>query len=298
VSRFRFVADHRHTYGVKRLCEVLQIARSSFYAWLDAQPRRAQRAAADAELAMRIRVLHEQDTTQGAPRITAELNDGAPPQARVNHKRVARVMHEHDITGLRLRRRVRTTVPEPADQKVPDLLHRDFTADAANQRYVGDITYLPIADGSNLYLATVIDCHSRRLAGWAVAEHMRTDLIVDALSAARDTRGSLAGVIFHSDHGAQYTSKTFAGLCAEWSVTQSMGAVGTSADNALAESFNATLKRETLRGGRAWPDPATCRREVFRWVTRYNTRRRHSYCGQQAPIAYEQQHAATLRLVS
>jgi transposase InsO family protein len=96
----------------------------------------------------------------------------------------------------------------------------------------------------------------------------------------------------------QYTSKTFAGLCAEWSVTQSMGAVGTSADNALAESFNATLKRETLRGGRAWPDPATCRREVFRWVTRYNTRRRHSYCGQQAPIIYEQQHAATLRLVS
>jgi transposase InsO family protein len=167
-----------------------------------------------------------------------------------------------------------------------------------NQRYVGDITYLPIADGTNLYLATVIDCHSRRLAGWAVAEHMRTDLIVDALSAARDTRGSLAGAIFHSDHGAQYTSKTFAGLCAEWSVTQSMGAVGTSADNALAESFNATLKRETLRGGRAWPDPATCRREVFRWVTRYNTRRRHSWCGQQAPIIYEQQHVATLPLVA
>lgn len=96
----------------------------------------------------------------------------------------------------------------------------------------------------------------------------------------------------------QYTSKTFAGLCAEWGVTQSMGAVGTSADNALAESFNATLKRETLHDGRAWPDPATCRREVFRWVTRYNTRRRHSWCGQQSPISYEQQHAATLRLVA
>ena len=248
MSRFRFVADHRHTYGVKRLCEVLQIARSSFYAWLDGQPRRAQRATADAELAERIRVVHQRDKTQGAPRITAELNDGAPPVARVNHKRVARVMREHGIAGLRLRRRVRTTVPEPADQKVPDLLNRDFTADAANQRYVGDITYLPLADGANLYLATVIDCFSRRLAGWAIAEHMRTELVADALTAARDTRGSLAGAVFHSDHGAQYTSKDFAQLCASLGVTQSMGAVGTSADNALAESFNATLKRETLPG--------------------------------------------------
>jgi transposase InsO family protein len=228
VSRFQFVADHRHAYGVKRLCEVVQIARSSFYAWLDAQPRRAERAAADAELAMRIRVLHEQDTTQGAPRITAELNDGAPAAARVNHKRVARVMHEHGIAGLRLRRRVRTTVPEPADQRVPDLLRRDFTADAANQRYVGDITYLPLANGANLYLATVIDCFSRRLAGWAIADHMRTELIADALTAARDTRGCLAGAVFHSDHGSQYTSKDFAQLCASLGVTQSMGAVGTS----------------------------------------------------------------------
>ena len=152
------------------------------------RPRRAARAAADAELADRIRTIHEADRTQGAPRITAELNDGAPPRARVNHKRVARVMRAHAIAGLRLRRRVRTTIPEPADQKVPDLLRRDFTAPAPNQRYVGDITYLPIADGSNLYLATVIDCFSRRLAGWAIAEHMRTDLVTDALAAAR-TRG-------------------------------------------------------------------------------------------------------------
>ena len=139
--------------------------------------------------------------TYGAPRITAELNDGAPAAARVNHKRVARVMREHGIAGLRLRRRVRTTVPEPADQKVPDLLRRDFTADAPNQRYVGDITYLPLADGANLYLATVIDCFSRRLAGWAIADHMRTELVADALTAARDTRGCLAGAVFHTDHG-------------------------------------------------------------------------------------------------
>jgi len=298
VTRFQFVADHRDAFEVKRLCEIVDVARSSFYAWLAAAPARAARAGHDAALAKRIRAIHDTDTAQGVPRITAELNDGVPLGARVNHKRVARIMRQEQIAGLRLRRRVRTTVPDPAEQRVPDLLGRDFTAEAPNQRYVGDITYLPIADGTNLYLATVIDCYSRRLAGWAIAEHMRTDLIIDALSAARDTRGSLAGTIFHSDHGAQYGSKAFAQLCAEWGVTQSMGAVGTSADNALAESFNATLKRETLRGRRTWPDPAICRREVFRWVTRYNTRRRHSWCGQQPPNTYEQRHAATLQLAA
>ena len=298
MSRFQFVADHRHAFEVKRLCEIVQVTRSSFYAWQDAAPRRAARAAADAQLADRIRTIHEVDRTQGAPRITAELNDGAAREERVNHKRVARIMRAHAIAGLRLRRRVRTTIPEPADQKVPDLIRRDFTAPAPNQRYVGDITYLPIADGSNLHLATVIDCFSRRLAGWAIAAHMRTDLVADALSAAHGTRGLLAGAIFHTDHGAQYSAKAFAQHCQRLGVIQSMGAVGTSADNALAESFNATLKRETLQGAHAWPDEATCRREVFRWVTRYNTRRRHSYCGQQSPIVYEQQHAATLPLVA
>jgi transposase InsO family protein len=298
VNRFQFVADHRHAYEVKRLCEIVQVARSSFYAWLAAAPGRIARADADAALTERIRAIHDTDTAQGVPRITAELNDGVPPGARVNHKRVARVMRAHAIAGLRLRRKVRTTVSEPADQRVPDLLGRDFTAPVPNRRYVGDITYLPIGDGTNLYLATVIDCFSRRLAGWAVAEHMRTDLIVDALSMARDARGSLAGAIFHSDHGRQYSSKAFAQVCAELGVTQSMGAVGTSADNALAESFNATLKRETLRGTPCWPDVAACRREVFRWVTRYNTRRRHSWCGQQAPNIYERQQAATLRLAA
>jgi transposase InsO family protein len=302
VTRFQFVADHRDTFEVKRLCEIVDVARSSFYAWLAAAPARAVRASADAALAQRIHAIHHTDRAQGVPRITAELNDGADPSAdptaRVNHKRVARIMGQEQIAGLRLRRRVRTTVPDPAEQTVPDLLGRDFTAEEPNQRYVGDITYLPIADGTNLYLATVIDCHSRRLTGWAIAEHMRTDLIINALSAARDTRGSLAGAIFHSDHGAQYTSRAFAEHCRALGVTQSMGSVGTSADNALAESFNATLKRETLRGGHAWPDEHTCRREVFRWVTRYNTRRRHSWCGQQPPITYEQRHAATLQLAA
>jgi len=294
VSRFQFVADHRDTFEVKRLCQTVEISRSSFYAWDQAGEGRARRAAADAALAERIRAVHKQDRAYGAPRVTAELNDGAATDERVNHKRVARVMRQHGMAGIRLRRRVRTTIPEPSQAKVPDLLKRDFTAPQPNVKYVGDITYLPLACGKNLYLATVIDCCSRRLAGWAVADHMRTDLISHALTDALATRGSLAGAIFHSDHGAQYTSKQFAELCTVVGVTQSMGAVGTSADNALAEAFNATLKRELLQGAAAWSDELSCRRDVFRWATRYNTRRRHSWCGQQAPNTYEAQHAATL----
>ncbi len=203
MSRFRFVDDHRDTDEVKRLCECVEIERSSYYAWKAAAPARAARAAADAEVAARIRAVHNEDATLGAPRVAAELNDGLGAGQRVNHKKVARVMRENNIAGYVRRRRVRTTVPEPADQKVPDLLKRDFTAVVPNQRYVGDITYLPIATGANLYLATVIDCYSRKLVGWSIAEHMRTELVTDALKAAAGLRGSLAGAIFHSDHGAQ-----------------------------------------------------------------------------------------------
>ncbi len=287
MSRFQFVADHLHSFEVKWLCAVVEVARSSFYAWLAGAQGRAARQAADQALAERIRVVHDEDNTYGAPRITAELNDGVPDGERVNHKRVARVMRSNGIAGYRRRRRVRTTVPEPADQKVPDLLRRDFTATQINTRYVGDITYLPLASGGNLYLATVIDCCSRRVAGWAIAEHMRTELVTDALKAAAGLRGSLAGAVFHADHGSQYTSKDFAKLCADLGVTQSMGGVGSSADNALAESFNAALKREILQDRSCWPDAASCRREVFRWLARYNTKRRHSRCRHSSPASYE-----------
>ncbi|MEU3051588.1 IS3 family transposase [Streptomyces sp. NPDC006984] len=294
-SRFQFIEDHHRAWGVKRLCQVLEVARSSFYKWRAGRAARAAREQDDVALAERIRAVHaEWDGTYGRPRITAELSDDGE---RVNHKRVGRVMRKFGIAGLRLRRRQVTTVPEPSASPVPDLLRRDFTASAPNTKYVGDITYLPVGDGEFLYLATVIDCFSRRLVGWSVADHMRTELVTDALRAAARTRGSLAGAVFHSDHGAQYSSRQFAAVCAELEVKQSMGAVGTSADNALAESFNATLKRETLRGARRFDGARACRLAVFRWTTRYNTRRRHSANGQQAPIAYEQQ-SATLTLAA
>jgi transposase InsO family protein len=287
VSRFQFVADHRNTFEVKWLCAIVEVARSSFYAWLAGADGRAARTAADEALRARIQTVHAQDNTYGAPRITAELNDGVPDDDRVNHKRVARVMRTAGIAGYRRRRRVRTTRPDPANQKVPDLLGRDFTAATLNVKYVGDITYLPLVAGGNLYLATVIDCCSRRVAGWAIADHMRTELVADALKAADAMRGTLSGVVFHADHGSQYTSRDFAQLCKGLGVTQSMGGVGSSADNALAESFNATLKREVLQDRSSWPDAAACRREVFRWLVRYNTKRRHSRCRYFSPVTYE-----------
>ncbi|MFF3178383.1 IS3 family transposase [Rhodococcus pyridinivorans] len=295
VSRFQFVADNSAIFEVKRLCTAVEIKRSSYYAWKAGTPARAKRAASDAALAAKVRTIQDPktggDRAYGAPRVTHELNAGVPPEERVNHKRVARVMREHHLAGLRLRGKVRTTIPAPDDAVVPDQLNRDFTAKQINTRYVGDITYLPCGDGAGgtrfLYLATVIDLYSRRLVGWSIADHMRTSLVEDALNAAAHERGSLAGSVFHSDHGSVYCSADYARLCAELGVSRSMGRVGTSADNALAESFNATLKRETLAGEHTWPDTTTCRREVFKWILRYNNRRRHSACGYLSPTAYE-----------
>ena len=211
---------------------------------------------------MRIRAVHAEGNTYGAPRIT-ELNDGTPAGERVNHKRVARVMRVLGIAGYRRPRRVRTTVPDPAAQKVLDLLGRNFTAAMPNRKYVG---------------------------GWLGGRspnHMRTDLVTDALNTAHTLRGSLAGAVFHTDHGSRYTSEDFAVLCTELGVIQLMGSVGTSADNSLAESFNAALEHEVLQDDTCWPDGDICRREVFRWLARYNTKRRHSYCRNVSPTNFE-----------
>jgi len=311
VSRFQFVDDTRTDYPVKRLCEVLKLNRSSYYKWKTATPARTRRTCDDALLAARITVIfNDHDGCYGAKRVTAELNDLGDlgdlgdgtsvdaPVAPVNHKRVARLMKENGLAGFTRRRRVRTTVADPSRRVFADLVNRRFTAESANQTYVGDITYLPISDGSNMYLATVIDCFSRRLVGFAIADHMRTSLVVDALTSAAGQRGSLAGAIFHSDHGSVYTSGTYQKACRDLKVRQSMGTVGTSADNALAESFNAALKREVLKDEKTFVNQLVCRRDVFRWCIRYNTTRRHSWCGYLSPQTYEARSSGKLRLVS
>ncbi|MEV6289412.1 IS3 family transposase [Streptomyces sp. NPDC051896] len=297
MSRFQFVDDHRDTDEVKQLCAVLDLNRSSYYKWRAGRQARAARLREDRLLAARIREVHgESGGAYGSPRVIAELREKG---LRVNEKRIARVMRTFSITGIRLRRRVRTTVPDPTASQVPDLFQRDFTATGPGRKYMGDITYLPLAGGEFLYLATVLDCFSRKVVGWSIADHMRSCLVADALRMAAATRCGLAGSVFHSDHGAQYGSRAFADLCDQLGVTRSMGAVGTSADNAACESFHASLKRETLQGARDYGDAGTCRRTVFAWLARYNTRRRHSANRHLSPNEYERRHhAAKLTLAA
>ncbi len=305
MSRFKFVDDAKADYPVKRLCEVLTINRSSFYKWKITAGGRRQRLIDDALLAARITAVFDANNgCYGAKRITAGINDpddgasGACSSAPVNHKRVARLMRANGLASYTKRRRVKTTVADKRRREFADLLRRRFTANRANDTYVGDITYLPIADGSNIYLATVIDCYSRRLVGFAITDHMRTELVQEALVMAKNQRGSLAGAVFHSDHGSVYTSGAFQDTCRRLGLRQSMGPIGTSADNALAESFNAALKREVLQDAKTFTNQLVCRRDVFRWCIRYNTVRRHSWCGYLTPQAFESQSSGKLRLVS
>lgn len=318
MSRFQFVDDTRTEYPVKRLCEILKIQRSSYYKWRDGAEARQQQIIADALLTVRIRAIFAAENgCYGAKRIAAELGDpdsaynkpsdssgvpfGTTPEALtgpVNHKRVARLMCRAGLVGFTKKRRVKTTVADKDRRVFPDLVKRRFTADKENRIYVGDITYLPIADGSNMYLATVIDCYSRRLVGFAIADHMRTELVQEALQSAKNQRGSLNGAIFHSDHGSVYTSGDFQDTCRNFKVRQSMGAIGASADNALAESFNAALKREVLKDVKTFANQLVCRRDVFRWCVRYNTVRRHSWCGYLSPKVYEARGSGSLRIAS
>ncbi|GAB3949564.1 hypothetical protein GCM10028832_01820 [Streptomyces sparsus] len=250
---------------------------SSFYYWRRTAPDRAARQAADARLAARIRAVHhESDGTYGAPRTTAALREESGEA--VNHQRVSRIMRVCGIEGVRLRRRHRTTDSDPAAVRAPDLIGRNFTATAPNTKYVGDITYLPIEGGKFCYLATVVDLSSRRLAGWAIADRMRAP--GDRRPGSGDLHPRHSRRIDHA-HGPRspYASTVFAEACRSAGVPRSMSAVGSRADNALAESFNATFKHETLKGRKSWPTEHEARLDALRWLHRYNTRRRHSRLG-------------------
>jgi transposase InsO family protein len=284
-SRFRFISTHRGVHGVKRLCRVLAVSRSGFYRWIAAEPARQARASAEDALAAQIITAHAASGgTYGSPRITVELRERG---LQVNRKRVERVMRQRAVVGRHLRRRKRTTIADPAAPAVPDLLGRDFTATAPNQRWCGDITYLRVADRF-LYLATVLDIATRRLIGWSINSHMRAELVIDALDAAVAARGHrVDGVIFHSDRGAQYGSTSFADTCLRHGVRRSRGRIGSSFDNALAEAFFATLKRELDVENHRWTSEAEARRDVFRWIAFYNHRRRHSALDYRSPADHE-----------
>jgi len=281
IHRYRFISEHRAEFGVQRLCEVLKLRRQGFYEWQAAGPARLERAGRDRELASVITEIHRAHRgAYGRPRITGELRRRG---LRVNHKRVGRVMREHAVTGIsRRRRRLLTTVPaDPVvTSSVPDLIGRDFTAGTPGTRLVGDITYLPTAEGT-LYLATVIDLHSREVIGHAMSAQMPAGLVSDAVELAA-ARGLISGdAVFHSDRGTQYTSRDFRDTLARHGIRSSVGRKGSCYDNAVAEAFFATLKTEI--GTTAWTTRHQARSDVFRYLHYYNHDRLHSTVGYRTP---------------
>lgn len=249
--RYRFISTHRAAYGVKRLCRVLAVRRQGFYEWLDAAEARRQRAAAEDALAGEIVAIHgEHRGAYGSPRVAVELRRRG---RWVNRKRVERIMRERGVVGITRRRRRSLTKQDQAAAPAPDLIGRDFTATAPGQRFVGDITYLPTEEGW-LYLASTIDLHTREVAGHAMAEHMRAELVADAVALAHRRALVRPEAIFHSDRGAQYTSAEFRTTLTTLGIRASMGRVGSCYDNAVAESFFATLKAEI--GTRVWAHPS------------------------------------------
>jgi putative transposase len=276
--------------NVKRACELLQVSRSAYYAHRTTQAAGGTATArADTELTERIRAVHEASGgSYGAPRVHADLAEAGHRHGR---KRVARLMRADGLVGRAPKRWRTTTVPDPAAAVGQDLVGRAFGLDPAScgeldTRWCGDITYIRTWAGW-LYLATVIDLASRRVVGWAVADHLRTDLVEAALRAAVTRRRPPAGVIFHSDRGCQYTSHQFATAATELGVRLSLGRKGQCWDNAVAESFFATIKAELL-DTRPWATHTAARTAIFTWIEGwYNTRRRHSTLGYRSPAAYE-----------
>ena len=268
------------------MCRVLEVSTSGYYAWR----KRAvsQRSQEDALLTDRIRTIHTRSKgTYGAPRIHAELAD--EEGVRVGRKRVARLMRAASLQGVSRRRRPRTTVRAVEAQPAPDLVERDFTTTGPDRLWVADITYVPTWSGF-LYLSVVEDAWSRRIVGWSMASHLRTELVLDALDMAIRRRRP-AGVIHHSDQGTQYTSIAFGKRCREAGVRPSMGSAGDCYDNALCESFFATLECELLdRHHFRTRDEA--RRAVFEFLEGwYNPHRRHSALDYASPARYEDAHA-------
>jgi putative transposase len=263
------------------MCRVLAVSASGYYAWR--QRPLSVRARADVELSTRIRAIHQYSRgTYGAPRIHQELHAA---EIRVGRKRVARLMKAARLRGASRRQWVITTVRDRHARPAPDLVERNFTAAAPDCLWVADITYIPTWAGF-LYLAVVLDTFSRRIVGWAMATHLRTELVLEALNMAIGQRRP-AAVIHHSDQGSQYTALAFGQRCKEAGVRPSMGSVGDCFDNAMCESFFATLECELL-DRRHFKTQIEARMAVFEFIEGwYNPRRRHSAIGYLSPIDYE-----------
>jgi putative transposase len=290
VTKFRFVDTERALYPVKLLCRCLGVSPSGFYAWRSRPP--SPRAIADEVLTEQIRAFHEASRcTYGAPRINDDLADAG---VHVGTKRVARLMRKAGLCGVHRRSWRHATKQDPAARPAPDRLDRDFTATAPNQKWLADVTYVPTVAGW-LYLAVVLDVFSRRIVGWSIDTHRKTQLACDALAMAIANRdGKVAGVIHHSDRGGEYTSRDLELALREAGILASMGSVADCYDNSMMESFFATLETELF-----WAQPLRrfeshrdAKLAIFDYIeVFYNRQRRHTAIGSIPPVTYETSHA-------
>jgi putative transposase len=290
VSAYRLIEAEKASYPVSVLCRVLKVSRSGYYDWKERPP--SKRDQENAALTQKIREVYDRSRrTYGYPRVHAELKALG---VRCSRKRVARLMSKAGLQGCIRGRRKRTTRRDPYAAPAPDLLKRNFAAAAPNKIWTADITYINTWEGF-LYLAFILDIYSRRVVGWSMATHLRTELVVDALEMALWRRNPDVGLIHHTDRGVQYTALSFGKRLEEAGIVASMGRVGSALDNAISESFVASLKCELLHGHRFLGREAA-RTAVFDYIEGfYNRVRRHSSLGYLSPSEYEQ---ATIKEVA
>jgi putative transposase len=283
VSRYRLIEAQKTSFPVQFMCRMLGVSRSGYYGWKMRPP--SSRSRENTTLTEKVREIHRRSReTYGSPRVHAELRALG---ARCSRKRVERLMRKAGLQGCMRGRRTKGSTRRGKRAPAEDLVKRNFLATEADKIWVADITYMATAEGF-LYLAFILDVYSRRIVGWAMESHLRTELVVDALRMAVWRRKPAPGLVHHSDQGVQYTALSFSERLSEVGITPSMGRTGSALDNTMAESFVSTLKAE-LVSTLEFPSRQAARTAIFEYLeTFYNTRQLHSSLGYRSPADFEE----------